>query len=451
MESDPDTAAAAEAFGLALRGLREQAGLSLRELGRRALYDYTRLSRAERGEVLIPEPQVSALDDELRAGGVLVALRKAASGRPPAVTARPCSVTGSEPVILEIRMPGGGSITLSLSRRQFTQILTSGVLAAAFPGAGSPDDATRAARALEQPARVDDEVLGYFRRTLDEFYKADKMLGPDRLIGQVLAQIDVLDGLRVGARPPYTDPLLQVLAQHAEMAGWLLQDSGDLEAAADWSRRAAEWAQCAGDANLTAYMLVRQSNIAVLAGDHTAVVQLAAAARRTPGPVDPKLIALALQQQARGHARLGERSDCYALLDQAVTTLAAHPDVTVPGAPAYLHHYDLGTLTEQSAACYQVTGHADRAVTILQDTIAAMSPALVRDRGHITAKLAVACTRTRQPDPARAATLGLAALDAARQTGSARILGELRTLDQRLTAQWPTHPATRTVHEALAA
>ena len=325
------------------------------------------------------------------------------------------------------------------------------MLAAAFPGAGSPDDAARAARALEQPARVDDEVLGYFRRTLDEFYKADKMLGPGRLIGQVLAQIDVLDGLRVGARPPYTDPLLQVLAQHAEMAGWLLQDSGDLEAAADWSRRAAEWAQCVGDANLTAYVLVRQSNIAVLAGDHTAVVQLAAAARRTPGPVDPKLIALSLQQQARGHARLGERSDCYALLDQAVTTLAAHPDVTVPAAPAYLHHYDLGTLTEQSAACYQVTGHADRAVTILQDTIAAMSPALVRDRGHITAKLAVACTRTRQPDPARAATLGLDALAAARQTGSARILGELRTLDQRLTAQWPTHPATRTVREALAA
>jgi hypothetical protein len=33
---EPDTAAAAEAFGLALRELREQAGLTLRELGRRA-------------------------------------------------------------------------------------------------------------------------------------------------------------------------------------------------------------------------------------------------------------------------------------------------------------------------------------------------------------------------------------------------------------------------------
>ena len=49
---------AAEIFGLALRQLRTQAGLSLRELGKRALYDFTRLSRAERGEILIPERQV---------------------------------------------------------------------------------------------------------------------------------------------------------------------------------------------------------------------------------------------------------------------------------------------------------------------------------------------------------------------------------------------------------
>jgi hypothetical protein len=52
---------------------------------------------------------------------------------------------------------------------------------------------------------------------------------------------------------------------------------------------------------------------------------------------------------------------------------------------------------------------------------------------------------------ARTAALGLDALAAARQTGSARILGELQTLGQRLTAQWPAHPATRAVREAVAA
>lgn len=79
-------------------------------------------------------------------------------------------------------------------------------------------------------------------------------------------------------------------------------------------------------------------------------------------------------------------------------------------------------------------------MTILQETIAAINPALIRDRGHLTAKLAVALTRLADPDPDTAVKLGLDALAAARQTGSARIVGELRMLEKRLAAQWPGHP-----------
>jgi hypothetical protein len=161
---------------------------------------------------------------------------------------------------------------------------------------------------------------------------------------------------------------------------------------------------------MAAYMLVRQSNIAVLAEDYPGVVQLAAAARRTSGEVDPKLLALALQQQARGHARVGEGRECFALLDQAADTLGRYPAVSVEAAPIYLHQYDMKTLTEQSASCYQVTGQAERAVSILEDAVGATSPSLVRDRGHLTAKLAVAVTRTAHPDPDRAAGLGMDAL-----------------------------------------
>jgi transcriptional regulator with XRE-family HTH domain len=442
---------AAEIFGLTLRQLRAQAGLSLRELGKRALYDYTRLSRAERGEILIPERQVQVLDDMLHAGGLLVALRHGAAAPVPGVIAGHCSVAGSGPVILEIRLPGGGSITMSLSRRQFAQLLATGALSSALPASRNAEDAARAARVLDEPARLDGEVLSYFRWALDEYYRADKMLGPRRLIGPVLAQIDVLDDLRRGARPPYADPLLRILSRYGEMAGWLLQDSGDLDSAANWSRQAGEWAQCAGDVNMAAYMLIRQANIAALADDHAGVVQLAAAARRIPGPVDPKLTALALQQQARGHVRLGEHRDCFTLLDRAADTLREHPDVTDQDAPVYLHHYDLRTLTEQSAACYLAAGRADVAVTILEDTIATTSSTLVRDRGHLTSKLAVAITRTTQPDPGRAASLGLQALSIARDTGSARIMRELRTLDAQLTERWPGYPASRTFRDALAA
>lgn len=71
-----------------------------------------------------------------------------------------------------------------------------------------------------------------------------------------------------------------------------------------------------------------------------------------------------------------------------------------------------------------------------------------QDRGHLTAKLAVAITRTRQPNPGRAAALGLEALRIVHDTGSARIMSELRVLDARLHHRWPDHPASRSLRDA---
>src|SRR5580658_5111883 len=436
-----------EVFGLTLRHLRTQAGLSLRQLGRLALYDYTRLSRAERGEILIPAAQVSVLDDLLHAGGLLSALRQAAVAEAPVAQ---CSVNDSGPIILEIWLPGGGSIHMAISRRQFAGLIATGALSTALPGVANPEDTDRFTRSLEQPARLDGEVLGYFRRALSEYYAADKALGPRRLIGTVLAQIEVLDGLRRSARPPYAEPLLQTMAQYGEMAGWLLQDAGALDAAASWSRRAAEWAACAGDNRMAAYMLIRQANIATLTDDRAAVVQPAAAARRAPGPAESRLTALALQQQARGHARLAEFRECFALLDQAAESLRDNPAVSDPAAPVYLHNYDLRTLQEQTAVCYREAGRADTAVTILENAIDVMAANADRDRGHLTAKLAVTITQTSHPDPARAARLGMDALAIARDTGSARITRELHTLDSQLLVRWPGHPASRDFTAALA-
>jgi hypothetical protein len=51
VETDP-RAIAMRMFGIALRHFRTLAGLSLRELGKRCHYDYSRLSRMENGEHL---------------------------------------------------------------------------------------------------------------------------------------------------------------------------------------------------------------------------------------------------------------------------------------------------------------------------------------------------------------------------------------------------------------
>jgi hypothetical protein len=53
---------------------------------------------------------------------------------------------------------------MSLSRRQFAQLLATGALSSALPASRNAEGAARAARALDEPARLDGEVLGYFHR-----------------------------------------------------------------------------------------------------------------------------------------------------------------------------------------------------------------------------------------------------------------------------------------------
>jgi len=291
--------------------------------------------------------------------------------------------------------------------------------------------------AIQQPSRVDPQVIDYFRRLLDEHFTADKILGPRQILGPALAQLDVLDTLRKQTRPPAAKPLLRVLAQYAEFVGWLQQDSGDLHAAMYWSDRATQWAQSAGDYQMVAYMLIRKSNIACLSDNATTVIELAAAAQDVPGGIDPKIVALAAQQEARGWAILGDFDHCRRKLDTAGELLRSQPHEADPAAHVYIRHYDLDTLEEQSATCYRSLGRAEDAIAILERNLAALPANLHRDRGHQMSKFANAIVAAKHPEPERAAHLGLACLHLAHQTGSARISKELRALDTALMTRWP--------------
>lgn len=456
METDP-YAIARHMFGLALRHFRTQAGLSLRELGKHCHYDYSRLSRMETGEHLGDEAMLASLDQILGAGGLLTALRTAA--QPPAnltaaVIPLPSEIlhpTDGDPVMLEIRQPDGRSVRVSISRREFGHLLGTGALRAALPaGVLNLDEADRIAHTMDQPSRLDPQAIEYYRRLLTEHYTADKMLGPRQLLGPAMAQLDILDSLRAHARPPAATPLLRVLAQYAEFVGWLHQDAGDLYAALYWSDRASQWAQTAGDYQMVAYLLIRKSNIACLADDATTVIELAAAAQNVPADIDPKIIALAAQQEARGWAMIGDPDHCCLKLDTAADLLRDHSHETDPTAPEYIHHYGLDTLEEQSASCYRSLGRAEDAIAILERKIAAMPGNLHRDRGHQISKLANALLATKHPEPEKAADLGVTCVGLARQTGSARIIKELHALDTTLTARWPGLAAARALHDALA-
>lgn len=96
-------------FASVLRQLRTQARLSLRGLGKLAPYDYSRLSRAERGEILPPEAQVQMLDEVLHADGLLITLWRTAPEGPAASTATASALrTAHEWLVSEPRKRSSG-------------------------------------------------------------------------------------------------------------------------------------------------------------------------------------------------------------------------------------------------------------------------------------------------------------------------------------------------------
>jgi transcriptional regulator with XRE-family HTH domain len=439
-------------FGAALRMHRTNAGLTLRELGKAIHYDHSRLSRVENGEHLPALNYVRAIDAALGTGTLLTELREMATQA--SATAADVAMGTVLPGLddpqtttVEVRMPDGRVMRMSITRRQLGELLAANGFLAMLPtGMFNPDETARFQHAVRRPREVDAQVGGYFLRLLDEHYTADKMLGPADLLPVVHAQITTLDRLRRDAQPAVRTALTPVQCQYAEFLGWLYQDAGDTAAAMHHSDLASELAQISGDPNMIAYMLIRKSNIAYRAGDAGRATDLAAAAQHRPDGVEPKILALACQQEARGWAIAGDYEHCEPKLQQAAahhTTAGPQP---APSAPAYIHHYDADVLEDQAATCYRDVGRTEQAITIFRRQIDRLPAGHDRDLGYRTAKLAVAYAAAHQP--ATAAILGLQALVLARQTGSARTENELQPLADQL-AGWSTQPDVATLIDAL--
>jgi transcriptional regulator with XRE-family HTH domain len=439
-------------FGAALRAERTRAGMSLRELGRAVHYDHSRLSRAENGEHLPALGYVRSIDAALGTGDLLATLRRLAEQPgPPQPDLEMGAVAGGQddpqPATVELHLPDGRVMRVSISRRQLGELLAAGgALAMVRKGLFNTDETHRLRRALDRPRDVDTRVAGYFARLLEEHYTADKMLGPADLVPAAHAEIATVDRLRRDAQPDVRRLLTSVQCQYAEFLGWLYQDVGDSNTAMYYSDRATELAQTSGDKQMIAYLLIRKSNIAYRAGDAIRAIELAAAAHHDHDGIDPKILALACQQEARSWAITGDYDHCQPKLDQAADHLThAGPEAT-PGTPTYIHHYGTDVLEDQAATCYRDLGRTERAITIFQRKIDELPHGHDRDRGYRMAKLAVAYAHNHQPRPA--ASLGLQALTLARHTGSARTESELQPLAGQL-SRWRTQPDVATFIDAL--
>lgn len=255
----------------------------------------------------------------------------------------------------------------------------------------------------------------------------DNVFGANSVILSVQEQISNLQQLRQSCRGANRQRLLLVQAQFADLCGWLYQDFGDYRAAAYWSGRALEWSHMCGDQDAVAFVLARRSQLAGDMEDPAEALDAAEAALTMASQGAVRILAVAMTYAAHGHALRRDKTNCersYAMAQDLAGRLEAAPPS--PWALFLDHSY----IEVQRARSLTFLGEYDSAVESFQKAISCMPFGYRRDRGVYLAREAVA--HIGNSDLEQASAVGLQALPISAETGSSRIIGELKYLDAAL-------------------
>ncbi|TQS40023.1 helix-turn-helix domain-containing protein [Cryptosporangium phraense] len=212
-----------------------------------------------------------------------------------------------------------------------------------------------------RPVVIDGQVLDYYSGVLRQHVHGDNLLGAASVLRaaeqQAAVLTDVLATLPRGRR----NELAQLVCRYDEFLGWLHQDTGDTTKAMQLTDRASGYGLEIDDPALSAYLLMRKSNIASDAGEHDLAVVLAEASQRLARTY-PRLHAVTLRQKANACAAVGDEAGCSAALDLGFEVVEADDPVGLELAPYCTPEY----FAMEAAACLTELQRPDQAVYTLQ-------------------------------------------------------------------------------------
>jgi len=274
---------------------------------------------------------------------------------------------------------------------------------------------------------LDIDPIEHFQQMKKVLMDNDNAFGANSVILSVHEQIGTLQQLRQSCRGATQRKLLHIQTQFADLCGWLYQDSGDYRAAAYWAGRALEWSHMCGDHDAIAFILARGSQLAGDMEDPMEAVDAAEAAIKNAPQKVGRIVAVAMTYAAHGHALWRDRTNCersYAMAQSLVGRLEADQDS--PWALFLDHSY----IEVQRARSLTFLGEYGAAVESFQKAISCLPCGYRRDRGVYLAREAVA--HLGNGDVEQASRVGLQALAIGAETGSTRIIVELKHLDATL-------------------
>ncbi|WP_406042584.1 transcriptional regulator [Micromonospora sp. NBC_00898] len=223
-------------------------------------------------------------------------------------------------------------------------------------GAGPADAGPAAEMTGSGGAAADGDDLAELRRW-------DDLLGGADLAGHAARRLRRAARTLSGAGPGTRRRLLPVLAEAAQLSGWLAADAGDLTGGLDAYRLALQAAVAAGDPALGGHVLGSASHLLAGAGDAEGALALArtgyAGAR---GAASPGLRALLLHRVALAAALGGRQRAARQALAAAGRLTGPEPGLE----PAWLYWLDDGELAAMTGRTLVALGRPGPAAPLLR-------------------------------------------------------------------------------------
>lgn len=369
-------------FGAELRRLRTVAGISLRQLAPLVLSSRGHLHDIEIGRRRPTVDLAQRLDDALNAAGHLARLVRPA------------------------------------------------------PASGDPD---RLAYIRQHPRSVDPATLDALTDILAAHRRLEDTVGAAAVLPAVRAQLDLITTLTADTRCRQRPRLVDLAAQWAQFGGWLHAVVDQPRLATRWYTTALAWGTEAGNTDMVATAMSMRGHLAWQARRPGPLIRLSAEALRQPA--SPGVRAIAAQQQARGHALLGEASAAIGLLDQAVdlaTQAAENPD----REPPWVYFHSLFYLQMQRGLTYRLLGDHNQAIEHIRAGLDGLPPYATGAAWTGPYLLILAATLAEIGDVGAALEAYSRAAAIGRATGTTALASQAETAADRLSARRVRTPRT---------
>jgi transcriptional regulator with XRE-family HTH domain len=459
-----------------LRSHRERAGLSRTELARRAGYSRTYISNCEKpGSDLISRAVVTRIDEELGAGGVLIAAhQRAAAGRQARRgsvgndhfdrAARPHRGRAAPPVAASADRYGDTDCSgrlvdtvralaqlsgCEMDRRQFLAGTAFAAASFAEPALYALTDrpAERIARATGRSVAMEDVEI--ITESLRHLRKLDHRYGAGRVREQVVYLLNagvsaVTDGSYSGK---VGKALVGAVAQTSWLAGSMASDIGDHSLAQRYYIHTLNLAVRGGDRQYAANVLSHMSRLTVQISNGARsdeerlrharqATSLARAGRMIVGrEATPVMSALLDAVEARGQALAGESGEARASVLSAEKHYdrARHAD-----EPEWLSFYSEAELAADLGRCLRDSGDAREAAQLIGHALDGYESWRMRSRCFVQTDLASAHLVGGDYD--QAAVLGHEAIETSMQVRSSRVLERIHSLRWQFRSLAPNLP-----------